>query len=89
MSEWIDKSEFYHFGILPQICIHSLDEDQYSRSYEPLETCDCGCTEWIESTMKIIEDDLFPLKRVHRCKYCNEVRIAHHIGLKEKNERVD
>jgi hypothetical protein len=80
-----DKSEFFHFGILPQVCIHSLDEDEYSKMYIPQEKCDCGCSDWIESTMKIIEDRIgynFH-KRVHRCKECNEVRIANHIGYKE------
>lgn len=83
----LSKSEFYHFGIFPQICIHSLDEDEYSQMYTPQETCDCGCKEWIESTMKIVEDYMgyeFPLKRVHRCKYCNKVRISNHIGIKEQ-----
>ena len=82
----LNNSEFYHFGILPQVCIHSLDEDEYSKMYVPQEKCDCGCSDWIESTMKIIKDSFgyeFPKKRVHRCTECNEVRIAHHIGYKE------
>ena len=77
------KSEFFHFGILPSVCIHSLDEDQYSKMYIPQEKCDCGSNVWIESTMKIIENSFgyeFPKKRVHRCKECNQVRIAYHIG---------
>lgn len=77
-----DKSEFFHFGILPQVCIHSLDEDDYSKMYIPQEKCDCGCPDWIESIMKMFKNFDSP-KRVHRCKKCNEVRIAHHIGIKE------
>lgn len=79
------KSEFYHFGILPQVCIHSLDEDEYSKMYIPQEKCKCGSSDWIESTMDIIvpKGFTFPQKRVHRCKECNEVRIANHIGYKE------
>jgi len=82
------KSEFYHFGILPEICIHSLDEDQYSKMYIPHEKCEsCGCLEWIESTMKIIKSSYgleFPKKRVHRCKKCNEVRMSHHIVIESQ-----
>lgn len=81
MDEWIDKSEFFHFGILPQVCIHSLIENEYSKMYIPQETCDCGCKEWVDSTMVIIEG--FPEKEVHRCKDCNKVRIAYRIGIKE------
>jgi hypothetical protein len=77
------KSEFYHFGLLPQVCIHSLIEDEYSKMYKPQETCDCGHSEWVESTMIMIEG--YPPKQVHRCKKCNEVRIAHHIGIKEEH----
>ena len=87
MKDYIDKSEFYHFGILPQVCIHSLDEDQYSCMFTPRESCDtCGSKEWIESTMKIVEDygDFeYPKKRVHRCKLCNDIRMADHKGTKE------
>ena len=86
MKEHIDNSAFYHFGILPSISIHSLDEDLYSPMYIPREICDCGCKEWKESTMKIIEDFQgyeYPKKRVHRCVQCNEVRIADHRGPKE------
>lgn len=28
LSEWIDKSEFYHFGLLPQVSIHSIMENE-------------------------------------------------------------
>jgi hypothetical protein len=73
------KSEFYHFGLLPAVCIHCLIEDEYSIMYKPQEICECGHSEWIESTMiKFIS--LIP-SNVHRCKKCNEVRIAHHIGI--------
>ena len=81
------KSEFYHFGLLPQVCIHSLVEDEYSKMYKPQEICECGHSEWVESTMDIIkpiEGFSFPKKNVHRCKKCNKVRISHHIGIKEE-----
>lgn len=78
----ISKSEFYHFGILPQVCIHSLDEDEFSKMYTPQEKCDCGCGDWIESEMQICANFYSP-KKVHRCKTCNEVRIANHIGYKD------
>ncbi len=76
----IYESEFFKYGKLPNVCIHSLSEDQYSKHYIPQERCDCGCEEWIEGKMKIIEDMgdyVYPLKDVHRCKECNEVRVAY------------
>lgn len=79
------KSEFFHFGILPQICIHSVIEDEYSKMYIPQKICNCGCEEWIQGTMDIIKPIpgfSFPKKDVHRCKECNSVRIANHIGTK-------
>ena len=84
------KSEYFHFGLLPETCIHSLDEDEYSKMYIPQQLCDCGCSEWVESTMKIVEDSYcftFPTKRVHRCKSCNEVRISNHIGIKQSESQ--
>lgn len=81
MDEFINKSEFFHFGILPQICIHSVIEDEYSKMYIPQMVCNCGCVEWIDGKMQMFEG--FPEKDVHRCKKCNEVRIAHHIGIRE------
>jgi len=84
----ISKSEFFDFGILPQICIHSLDEDQYSKMYIPREKCNCGNDQWIDSTMKIIKDSMeyeFPKKSIHRCTQCNEIRMADHIGSKNDN----
>lgn len=87
MNDWINKSEFYHFRILPQLCIHSIIEDEYSKMYIPREKCDCGCFEWIEGKMDIIKSEhglKFPQKDVHRCKKCNEVRMADHIGLKDE-----
>lgn len=88
LKKWMDKemtdckkkSEFYHFGILPRICIHSPIEDQYSCMYKPQEICDCGCNEWIDGKMKMFEDTdthKFPLRDVHRCKGCNGIRIAY------------
>ncbi len=77
----IEDSAFAMFGILPEVCIHSLIEDEYSKSYIPREECDCGCREWIESTMRIFQNDpLYRVRRVHRCRHCNEVRMADHIG---------
>jgi len=81
----IKSSEFAHFGILPEICIHSLVEDEYSKMYIPREKCDCGCRDWIEGKMDIvkpIKGYQFPKKDVNRCKNCNEVRMADHIGAK-------
>jgi len=81
-----EESAFYQFGLLPEVCIHSPIEDQYSKSYIPRKTCECGCNEWIDSTMKIIEDSMgyeFPKKDVHRCKKCNNVRMADHIGAEK------
>lgn len=79
-----DKSEFHHFGILPAICIHSLAQDQYSKMYKPRLLCECGSDEWIEGKMDVIKPVngyKFPQKDVHRCKSCNEVRVADHIGM--------
>lgn len=78
------NSEFYHFDILPQICIHSLMEDEYSKMYTPREKCSCGCAEWLEGKMDIIKPVngyKFPQKDVHRCKNCSEVRMADHISI--------
>ncbi len=82
-----ENSAFFQFGLLPEICIHSLEEDQYSKSYVPRNICKCGASLWKESTMKIIEDSMgyeFPKKAVHRCIQCNEVRMADHIGIKDE-----
>lgn len=87
MIERINESAFYHFGILPSVCIHSPIEDQYSSMYIPREKCKCGCSEWVEGEMKIVEDSMgyeFPKKNVHRCKDCNDVRMADHIGVKDE-----
>ena len=79
-----NESAFYHFGILPNICVHSLIEDEYSKMYFPRERCVCGSCEWIPGKMDIINPlhgfD-FPKKDVHRCKECNEIRMADHIGI--------
>ncbi len=74
------KSAFFNFGIVPQVCIHSPVQDEYSHMYIPNEICDCGCSEWTESTMEMFKG--FPVKEVHRCKECNEVRMATHKGVK-------
>lgn len=84
-----NNSEFYHFGILPQLCIHSPFKDQYSQMYIPREKCDCGCNEWIEEGCTMIlghyPDGTPVYKDVHRCKKCYEIRIADHIGIKDEN----
>ncbi len=87
MSDCIDKSEFYHFGILPRVCIHSPNEDEYLKMYIPREKCGCGNSEWISGKMDIVKPMngyTFPQKDVHRCKDCNEVRMADHIGKDEE-----
>lgn len=81
MDEYLNKSEFYHFEILPKVCIHSIQEDKYSKMYKPRDKCECGCSEWIISTM--IVNVYLPEKDVYRCKSCNEIRLSDHIGLKE------
>ena len=88
MKEEVKKSEFYHFGILPQVCIHSIVEDEYSAMYIPQDKCDCGCNEWIDSTMFLAKISGIPCleKEVHRCKDCNKVRIATHKGIIEERE---
>lgn len=82
-----NKSEFYHFGILPAVCIHSPLPDLYSKMYTPRETCDCGCSEWIQEGCTMIlchyPDGTPMYKDVHRCRYCAEVRMADHVGLKD------
>lgn len=75
------KSEFFHFGILPQVSIHSPIIDYYSKMYIPRETCECGSKEWIDSTMIMFEG--YAPKDIHRCKKCNEIRVADHIGAKD------
>jgi hypothetical protein len=84
----LNDSEFYHFGILPQVSIHSPIYDQYSDMYIPRETCDCGCKEWKEEGCTMIlghyQDGTRVYKDVHRCKNCKEVRMADHIGIKDQ-----
>jgi len=85
MEEENKNSEFFHFGILPRVCIHTLEEDEYSHMYIPEEGCSCGCKEWIVSVMALAQVDGIPcmFKNVHRCRDCNEVRMANHIGKEE------
>lgn len=86
MKKLTDTSEFYHFGILPQICIHSPIQDEYSKMYIPQEVCECGSKDWIDGKMDIIKPIYglhFPKKDVHRCKKCNKVRMSNHIGIKD------
>ncbi len=80
------KSEFFHFGILPRVSIHSVKKDQYSCMYKPRELCDCGCSEWLQEGCTMILGK-YPngeemIKDVHRCRNCNEIRMADHIGKK-------
>ncbi len=87
MLEIMNGSGFNHFGILPQVCIHSPIEDEYSRMYIPRDICDCGSGDWIDGEMKMFKDldgYEFPKKKVHRCAKCNEVRIADHVSFKNK-----
>ncbi len=85
----IGNSALYQFGLLPEICIHTPKEDEYSKMYNPQKQCDCGCKEWIEEGCTMIlghYNDGTPMyKDVHRCKNCFKVRIATHIGA----EKVD
>jgi hypothetical protein len=71
--------EGFAYRPLPRVSIHSIIEDQYSKYYEPRESCACGCKEWIYSEMDILKPTLghvWPRKQVHRCKQCNCVRMA-------------
>lgn len=85
MNNWISESAFLNFGLLPEVCIHSIEEDQYSKLYIPRKKCDCGSNEWIEEgcTMVLAHyPDGTPIyKDVHRCKNCFEVRMADHISI--------
>ncbi len=86
IAELAKNSEFYHFGILPSVCIHSLIEDEYSKMYIPRQSCECSCEIWIDGKMDIVKPIngyTFPKKDVHRCADCNEVRMADHIGVKD------
>jgi len=79
-------SDFLLSGKLPKICIHTPIEDQYSKYYEPEKVCECGCSEWKDSTTNILKNpDEFKLKPkdVHRCVKCSLIRIAR---LKEKKD---
>lgn len=78
------NSEFFHFGILPAVCIHSPLEDRYSKMYIPREKCDCGSLEWLEEgcSMRLgnYPDGTAIYKNVHRCWFCSELRMSDHIG---------
>gem|GEM_PF-3100473 len=82
------NSEFFHFGVLPQVCIHSPIHDQYSDSYIPEKSCKCGSEEWLEEGCTMIlfhyADGTPAYKDVHRCKKCYEVRMATHKGIKKE-----
>jgi len=86
MEECRNNSEFYHFGILPRVCIHSPEPDQYSHMYVPEERCKCGCVEWVDGKMPLAELMGVPcmFKDVHRCKACNDIRMANHIGKEDE-----
>ncbi len=87
MNDYINKSEFFHFGILPGVCIHSPINDVFSKMYVPREKCENGHSDWLTEgcIMKIGHwQDSTPIyKEVHRCKICNDVRISDHIGVKD------
>ena len=78
----MNNSDFLYFGTLPSISIHTPKEDEYSKMYIPREKCDCGCSEWITGTflLGLYQNKIPCYKDVHRCKDCNEVRMADHIG---------
>lgn len=78
------KSDFFHFGTLPQVCIHSLMEDEYSKMYIPREKCDCGNASWVEGEMNLAKN-ITMIKKVHRCSKCNGIRMADHIGSTHDN----
>lgn len=84
----VNDSEFFHFGILPAMCIHSVEADEYSKMYKPIPRCDCGCTEWLEEGCTMVlghyPDGTPVYKDVHRCKNCFEVRTANHIGVQDE-----
>lgn len=87
IGDIIKNSEFFHFGILPSVCIHSPIEDEYSKMYNPRQKCECGCEEWVDGLMDIVKPMNgyeFPKKNVHRCAKCSEVRMADHIGVKDE-----
>ncbi len=87
MSENIDESAFYHFGILPAVCIYSAMEDQYSKMYVPRNKCDCGSDKWNEESWGMIIGHYggIPVhKQVQGCAACGEVRLADHIGVKDE-----
>lgn len=64
-----------------------MKKDPYCKMYKAQEVCDCGSKEWIEQGCTMIlghYPDGTPIyKDVHRCKKCNKVRLAQHIGYKE------
>lgn len=76
-NDFSEKSEVYLFGLLPEVCIYSLVEDQYSKMYIPRKKCDCGGKEWEASTMEMFVG--FEPKAVHRCIACKGVRLADRI----------
>jgi hypothetical protein len=84
-KEALNNSAFAHFGLLPRVCIHQPEKDEYSHMYKAREVCDCGCNKWIDGKMALaqIMDVQCMFKNVHRCKKCNEVRVADHIGKEE------
>ena len=82
------ESAFLEFGLLPGVCIHSIIEDRYSKMYVARTICQCGCSEWVDSSIEIIRDLMgyeYPKKQMHRCKQCNQVRMADHISVSQGN----
>lgn len=80
----MNENAFVHFGLLPEVCIHSPVEDQYSKMYVARNTCECASEEWLTEGQTMIlghyAGDIPLIKHVHRCAKCNEVRLADHIG---------
>lgn len=71
--------DFVNYGTLPKVCIHTPMLDNFSHLYIANKKCKCGCSDFIDSEMKILKDVFgheFSKKKVNRCKKCNEVRLA-------------
>ena len=78
--------DFFNYGTLPKVCIHTPKPDNFSDYYSPRGICKCGSSDWIDGEMDILKskiDHVWPKKPVHRCKKCEEVRLS---DLKEKEE---
>lgn len=86
MKDIIAKSPFYYFGILPAWSIYSPVQDNYSDVYVPEKVCECGSIKWKKKqTMILGFQNGIPLsKEIHRCKNCDKIRMAKHVGIKDQ-----